>query len=104
MSLLAVMSRPFRQGRRPCKWPSHPTENLLVPDRQANDLRIYDAATRALHKTISVRQDPSGIVIPPDGKTIYIACQSSNNVNVIDAANWSVTIEMGRGPGGLAIR
>jgi YVTN family beta-propeller protein len=79
---------------------------VLVPDRQANDLRVYDAASRAPLKTVAVCQGPGGVVTSPDGKTVYVACQASNEVNVIDAGTWAVirTIPMGRGPDGLAVR
>jgi YVTN family beta-propeller protein len=81
-------------------------KHVLVPDRQANDLRIYEAASRKQVKVVAVCQGPGGIVVSPDGKTAYVACQASNNVNVIDTGTWTVTrtIAPGSGPDGLALR
>jgi YVTN family beta-propeller protein len=78
---------------------------VLLPDRM-NDIRVYDSAARKQVASIPVAGNPGGIVVSPDGKQAFVACQGSNDVKVIDTATWKVTkvIAVGRGADGLAFQ
>ena len=41
---------------------------------------------------MSVGDDPWGIDITPDGAKLYVACEDSNDVWVIDTTSWATTI------------
>jgi YVTN family beta-propeller protein len=67
-----------------------------------------DARTHELIQSVQIEDGttkPVGIVVSPDGKSVYVACGGSGRVSVIDAANMVTrrTIAVGRRPWNLAI-
>jgi YVTN family beta-propeller protein len=68
---------------------------------------VIDTATNtASPTTIPVGAHPIAIAITPDGKTVYVANEGSNNVSVIDTATNTAsptTIPVGAHPNAIAI-
>jgi YVTN family beta-propeller protein len=56
-------------------------------------------------KTLDVGDGPSEVLVSPDGKKAYVACNFSNQVVVVDLASWKVekTIAAGQFADGLAM-
>jgi len=55
-------------------------------------------------RTVDVGKNPQEIVIRPDAKAAYVSCEDSNEVAVIDLAQWKVekVIAAGSRADGLA--
>ena len=69
-------------------------------------VKVFDVATlSAAPAGISVRHQPEGIAVTPDGAKIYVANNLDNSVSVIDAATNVVTTTtaVGLAPLGMAI-
>jgi YVTN family beta-propeller protein len=54
-------------------------------------LRAASLARPAVAGTITVGAEPEGVVVAPDGRTVYVANQSSRILSVVDAATRRVT-------------
>jgi YVTN family beta-propeller protein len=52
---------------------------------------------------VPVGLSPQEVLVTPDGKTAYVSCTGSNQVDEIDVATWKVTrhIAAGKGADGL---
>lgn len=70
-----------------------------------DSVSVIDTTTRAVLATVPVAAGPDGIVITPDGATVFVAGSSASSVSVIDAATDAPAppIEVGKGPQGLAV-
>lgn len=70
-----------------------------------DSVSVIDTTTRAVLATVPVAAGPDGIVITPDGATVFVAGSSATSVSVIDTAGdvAGKPIEVGKGPQGLAI-
>ena len=55
-------------------------------------------------KTIDVPDEQAEVLMAPDGKTAYVACNSKSQVAEIDLAQWKVSrvIDAGKTADGLA--
>ncbi len=64
---------------------------------------VINAANDLVTKTIAVGNDPYGIIVSPDGKTLYVSNLQSNSVSVIATSSLTVTqtISVGGGPLGI---
>ena len=79
-------------------------KRVLVSDPPANEVLVYDAATREIVKRIATPEGPSGIVVVPDGKRAFVACAGAGKVVVIDLESLAVTgsVVTGNVPDGMA--
>jgi hypothetical protein len=79
-------------------------KRVLVSDPPANEVLVYDAATREIVKRIATPEGPSGIVIVPDGKRAFVACAGAGKVVAIDLDALAVTgsVATGNVPDGMA--
>lgn len=70
-----------------------------------NAVAVLDTSTNRVLSTIPVPAGPHGLVITPDGHTVYISSDGDSKVSVIDTATDKVvnSIEVGQMPHGLAI-
>jgi len=77
---------------------------VFVSDPDANTVLVYDAAAKEVIKSINMADGPSGILMAPDGKRVFVACASAKKVQVIELESLSVTSEFATGnvPDGLA--
>ena len=84
---------------------SHATPVLYVPNQFSNTVSVIDGSTYSAIKTISVGQDPYGVGVSPDGKTVFITNMAADTVSVIDADTNTVTntISVGDFPFGVAV-
>jgi YVTN family beta-propeller protein len=84
---------------------SHATPVLYVPNQFSNTVSVIDGSTYSAIKTISVGQEPYGVGVSPDGKTVLIANLAADTVSVIDAATNTVTntISVGDFPFGVVV-
>lgn len=66
---------------------------------------VVDIGRAAVVGVIPVAAGPHGMVISPDGRTLYVSGDGSSQVSVIDTATDRVvrTLEVGRTPHGLAL-
>jgi YVTN family beta-propeller protein len=76
----------------------------LVSDLEAGDLVIVDAAARKEVRRLALGRSPEGILIPPDGRSAFVAVNGDNHVAVVDLKTWAVTkkLQTGTGPDGMA--
>lgn len=65
---------------------------------------VIDTGTERVLATVPVAAGPDGIVISPDGRSVFVSGSGASAVSEIDAATDGVarTIEVGKGPQGLA--
>ncbi|HTP59310.1 MAG TPA: beta-propeller fold lactonase family protein [Spirochaetia bacterium] len=70
-----------------------------------NAVGVIDTATNSLIRTIPIPAGPHGVVVTPDGSTVFASSDGDSVVSVIDTATDSVTasIQVGKSPHGLAI-
>ena len=72
---------------------------------KANAVAVLDTGSNRVLRTIPIPAGPHGLVITPDGRTVYVSSDGASTVSVIDTATDQVTrtIEVGKMPHGLAI-
>ncbi|HET9086341.1 MAG TPA: beta-propeller fold lactonase family protein [Acidobacteriaceae bacterium] len=78
---------------------------LVVAMPDANAVAVVDIAGLRVARTIPVCQSPQEVLMEPDDPSIaYVSCSASNNVGVLDLANWTMktTIAAGKHADGLA--
>ena len=65
---------------------------------------VIDTGTERVLATVPVATGPDGIVIAPNGRSVFVSGASASSVSEIDAATDRVThtIDVGKGPQGLA--
>jgi len=70
-----------------------------------NAVGVIDTTTNTLIRTIPIPAGPHGVVVTPDGSTVFASSDGDSVVSVIDTATDSVTgsIGVGMSPHGLAI-
>ena len=70
-----------------------------------NTVAVFDTGAKKVLTTIPIPTGPHGLVVTPDGKTVYVSSDGASTVSVIDTATDKVTatIEVGQTPHGLAI-
>ena len=70
-----------------------------------NAVAVLDTATNRVLTKIPIPTGPHGLVVTPDGRTVYASSDGDSKVSVIDTATDKVTntIEVGKMPHGLAI-
>ena len=70
-----------------------------------NAVAVLDTGSNRVLRTIPIPAGPHGLVITPDGRTVYVSSDGASTVSVIDTATDQVkrTIEVGKMPHGLAI-
>ncbi|SEF26736.1 plastocyanin/azurin family copper-binding protein [Variovorax sp. NFACC27] len=66
---------------------------------------VIDTASERVVATLPVAAGPDGIVLTPDGRTVFVSGSSAAAVSEIDAASDRVTrsVDVGKGPQGLAM-
>ena len=84
---------------------THATPVLYIPNNSSNTVSVMDGSTYSVIKTISVGQDPYGVGVSPDGKSVFITNMAADTVSVIDTAANTVinTISVGDSPFGVAV-
>ena len=68
--------------------PSAPTPSTVARAPLAH--RIVSVGRPAVVGTIKVGAEPEGVAVSPDGRTVYVADQSSHVLSVVDAASRNV--------------
>ena len=66
---------------------------------------VIDTASERVVATLPVAAGPDGIVLTPDGRSVFVSGSSASAVSEIDATSDRVTraIDVGKGPQGLAM-
>lgn len=84
---------------------AHATPVLYIPNQNSNTVSVIDGSTYSAIKTITVSQEPYGVGVSPDGKTIFITNMAADTVSVIDTDTNTVTntISVGDFPFGVAV-
>jgi DNA-binding beta-propeller fold protein YncE len=77
---------------------------VLVSDPSSNVVLVFDAATKEMIKSVEMAEEPSGILMAPDGQRAFVACAGAKKVQVMELTTFSITheIETGNVPDGLA--
>jgi YVTN family beta-propeller protein len=102
LALLAVALRtdhPVRAAEADDVNYASPLEVLLSPDgarlyvlcQQSEEVRVLDAATYAVLKTISVGNVPRGFSLSPDGARLFVTNSWDDTLSVIDTRALAVT-------------
>jgi len=70
-----------------------------------NAVAVFDTGANRVLTTIPIPTGPHGLVVTPDGRTVYASSDGDSKVSVIDTATDQVksSIEVGKMPHGLAI-
>jgi YVTN family beta-propeller protein len=70
-----------------------------------NAVAVFDTSTNRLLTTIPIPPGPHGLVMTPDGRTVFAGSDGDSKVSVIDTATdmVSASIEVGKSPHGLAL-
>ena len=70
-----------------------------------NAIAVFDTGANRLLGTIPIPAGPHGLVVTPDGRTVYASSDGASTVSVIDTATDRVTatVEIGQTPHGLAL-
>src|SRR4030095_16955738 len=70
-----------------------------------NAVAVLDTGSNRVLRTIPIPTGPHGLVITPDGRTVYVSSDGASTVSVIDTATDKVkhSIEVGKMPHGLAL-
>jgi YVTN family beta-propeller protein len=84
---------------------THAKPVLYIPTQFSDTVSIVDGSTYSVIKTISTGQDPYGVGVSPDGKTIFITNMAADTVSVIDTNTNTVikTIIVGDFPFGVVV-
>ena len=84
-------------------WAAGP--KAYVGNFKDSTVSVIDVDAGKVLATVPVATGPDGIVITPDGASVFVSGASVSSVSVIDTAKDSVayTIEVGKGPQGLAM-
>jgi YVTN family beta-propeller protein len=71
-----------------------------------NTVSVIDTHSGKVVATVPVATGPHGIVLSPDGTTLYVSGDGGSTISVIDTASDRVThtIEVGKTPHGLAMQ
>jgi len=64
---------------------------LWVLNAASNDISVVNLTTRQLVKHIEVGDNPRGIVIAPDGSTVYVNNTLAGTISVLDTSTYAVT-------------
>ncbi len=78
---------------------------LVVAMPDANEVAVVDIAGLRVARTIHVCESPQEVLMQPGNPSVaYVSCSASNNVGVLDLANWTMkkTIPAGKHADGLA--
>jgi YVTN family beta-propeller protein len=73
-------------------WEVYLTTRQTTRDSNNTFVYVVSTATKSLISAVKVGLDPSGVVVTPDGKKIYVANSGSGNVSVIDVNTKKVTV------------
>src|SRR3954471_5279229 len=79
--------------------------HAYVPNEKTGTISIIDTATDRVTGEIKAGEKPRGIVVSPDGKTLYVSDQPQRALLVIDIAKKAIIskIELGESPEGVSI-
>jgi DNA-binding beta-propeller fold protein YncE len=71
---------------------------------KANQVAIVDLHAMKVVHTIDVPKAPQEALMRPDGRVVYVSCDSSRKVAAIRTSDWTVEklIDAGKGADGLA--
>ena len=61
-----------------------------IPNAGDNNVSVIDVSTKTLVKSISVGDNPQGVVATPDGRKVYVTNANNRSVSVISTATNSV--------------
>jgi YVTN family beta-propeller protein len=78
---------------------------IYVGNSRDNTVSVIDSSTNEVHKTISVPNNPEGMVISLNDRVVYVGSTSTSTVSLIDTRSDAVNfaIEVGGNSQGLAI-
>ena len=70
---------------------SKDAKSLYVANADAKQIAVVDVAGRKVTRSIAVPSEPTGMVLSPDGKTLYVTCAAPRStVCAIDVSSGKV--------------
>ncbi|MGA9069542.1 MAG: beta-propeller fold lactonase family protein, partial [Terracidiphilus sp.] len=98
VALWSVINHPVRADESDTQNYASPLEVLLSPDgarlyvlcQQSGEVRVLDAASYAVIKTISVGRVPRGFSLSHDGARLFVANSWDDTLSVIDTSTLAV--------------
>jgi YVTN family beta-propeller protein len=84
---------------------AHAGPKAYVGNFADNTVSVIDTSTGSVVATIPVAAGPHGMVLSPDGGTVYVTGDGSSLLDIIDTASDRVTktVEVGKKPNGIAL-
>jgi YVTN family beta-propeller protein len=79
-------------------------QNAYITNQGSNNVTVINTATNTVVTTIPVGNDPAGVTVTADGKTVYVANLNDNSLSVIDVPTLKVTGTITVGPGAATRR
>jgi YVTN family beta-propeller protein len=78
-------------------------KRVLASDLPNGEVVVIDVASRKEEKRIQVAQAPIGMVVTPDSRRAFVACQGGGKVFAIDLEKLAITgnIDAGAAPDGV---
>ncbi|MBN2269727.1 MAG: beta-propeller fold lactonase family protein [Sedimentisphaerales bacterium] len=72
-----------------------PGQTLYIAEETANLIAVFDVASGAVKKTISLPDRPSGLALAPDGGTLYVTIGAPNGIiSVVNLREGKAVAEM----------
>jgi PQQ-dependent catabolism-associated beta-propeller protein len=71
---------------------------VFVSNEQSNVIHVIDAETLEERDRVDIGKRPRGMVVSPDGKTLYVAVSNDNRIAAVDIATGRITGHLPSGP------
>lgn len=85
-------------------YPTPGVQQIIIPDNGNHDLRFFDGTTYVeLGRIDFAGEGPQGLILHPDGKTLFLSLSRANRIAVIDIESREVVgyLPTGAGPDGI---
>jgi len=85
-------------------YPTPGVQQIIVPDNGNHDLRFFDGTTyEELGRLEFADQGPQGLILHPDGRTLFLSLSRADRIAVIDIETRTVTgyLPTGVSPDGI---
>ena len=72
---------------------------LYVSNEEDATVSFVDLEAREVVEEVDVGEEPEGVQVSPDGRTVYVTSETANMVHVIDTETAEVLADLNRASG-----